>query len=146
MATAGACDPFRCAAESIAASTLLTKSWSSMTPTVVLGISAPFPTACPIHNLGPTSHDSKLFQSIVHPVGRYGKIITRAKSRRLGLLIENTGTSPCAFKYGSAPASATDGFCLDPASAPADRVEACFLLTVRLRSIRSGHYRLLEQP
>jgi hypothetical protein len=45
-------------------------------------------------------------------------ILVPASSQRTFLSIQNTGgTNPFVFKIGSAPLSATDGICLDPASA-----------------------------
>jgi hypothetical protein len=44
------------------------------------------------------------------------KLLPLDPTRRL-LLRENTGTAPATFKFGSAPASATDGITLDAPSA-----------------------------
>jgi hypothetical protein len=43
-------------------------------------------------------------------------LVAQATSRRL-LFIANTGVNPVTIKFQSAPASATDGFTLDAASA-----------------------------
>jgi hypothetical protein len=46
------------------------------------------------------------------------QLLTPASAERTYLSIQNTGgTNPFVFKIGSAPLSATDGICLDPASA-----------------------------
>jgi hypothetical protein len=45
-------------------------------------------------------------------------LLAPASAERASLTIQNTGsTNPLVFKTGSAPVSATDGICLDPASA-----------------------------
>jgi hypothetical protein len=44
------------------------------------------------------------------------QLLTAASAERSYLSIQNTGTNPFVFKTGSAPQSATDGICLDPAS------------------------------
>jgi hypothetical protein len=45
-------------------------------------------------------------------------LIAPASAERAFLCVQNTGgTNPLVFKTGSAPQSATDGICLDPASA-----------------------------
>ncbi|WFT94376.1 hypothetical protein QA633_40005 [Bradyrhizobium barranii] len=44
-------------------------------------------------------------------------LLAPAHTQREFLTIQNTGgTNPMTFKTGSAPASATDGICLDPAT------------------------------
>jgi hypothetical protein len=47
------------------------------------------------------------------------KLLLAQNLVRNGLMIQNCGVAPCTFKFQSAPASATDGFTLDPASAAA---------------------------
>jgi hypothetical protein len=45
-------------------------------------------------------------------------LLAPASAERASLSIQNTGSAnPLVFKTGSAPVSATDGICLDPASA-----------------------------
>jgi hypothetical protein len=44
-------------------------------------------------------------------------LLASLNPRRKLLLLANTGVNPAAFKFQSAPASATDGVTLDPASA-----------------------------
>jgi hypothetical protein len=45
------------------------------------------------------------------------KLLSPQNLARLGMLLENTGTNPATFKFQTTPASAIDGFTLDPASA-----------------------------
>jgi hypothetical protein len=44
------------------------------------------------------------------------KLLAPQNLARQGMLLENTGINPSTFKFQTAPASATDGFTLDPAS------------------------------
>jgi hypothetical protein len=45
------------------------------------------------------------------------KLLAAQNLARLGMILQNNGTNPSTFKFQTAPASAIDGFTLDPASA-----------------------------
>jgi hypothetical protein len=60
---------------------------------------------------------NKTFNSQSFTLTGTAKLLAPQNLARQGMILQNCGTNPATFKFQTAPASATDGFTLDPASA-----------------------------